>query len=640
MQKTTDLKSNINYDALRDETKIDKDYLGRLVATYKIMFVPRTTLEVECSELKREPLEGVAPEKAKIEFNRLAKIFEAQPKVNDFLDIASRDHEVTIGLSSMIVDGKTVIPTGGTLSSLSGVETMAREVANILSMYTSQQKTYVSDLIQAPAAQEIGIPALSLTRFRLSLNISGSDNSETRDKIYTFLKSGGTPNRCLMLFILSHIYSHATLRPFSVKNEKYTAWYKANNEMKTIMPLSEVRVPYVTGFSSWTITTPIKVWRFYCKSLGVRGGRKGRGAISYGYYRFDLPSATIDLMNEMTDIYNICCRFKFKAVTLQQPDNNLARLLLYNGITVYCPAMSGVVQIKPKMVGVYTKGPLKSFLWMAMTQQAPTLSGASVTNPDPTPIVTNEISFVYQYIPLVLEKGYTYFPSIFAAEGLCIKTKLTSQLDIEGAVTDIKKFYERLSHAIYFRNWFPFTRVTYIAHDKHRSFFNYAWKYPKLTQEKREDLFAGAKEVAVEAKKDNVLYSSVQELESEAIEDDDGAEAEQALLTILGSMDQKTIMKIYASRSNFRPGATLEGIYFSLDKTRFFELIRQAIVEEMGNVQEVDPDSVQDQFVEQVASQDIEGGEFTDKFFDDESMRVEVIARTSTVTVPDRKSVV
>jgi len=97
-------------------------------------------------------------------------------------------------------------------------------------------------------------------------------------------------------------------------------------------------------------------------------------------------------------------------------------------------------------------------------------------------------------------------------------------------------------------------------------------------------------------------------------------------------------MKIYASRSNFRPGATLEGVYFSLDKTRFFELIRQAIVEEMGNVQEVDPDLVQDQFVEQVASQDIEGGEFNDKFFDDESMRVEVIGRTSTVTVPKVKT--
>jgi len=287
---------------------------------------------------------------------------------------------------------------------------------------------------------------------------------------------------------------------------------------------------------------------------------------------------------------------------------------------------------KEDMVGVYSRGPLKSFLWMAMTQTAPTLSGSSVTNPEPTPIITNELSFVYQYIPLVLEKGYTYFPSIFAAEGLCIKTKLTSSFKVKGAITDIKKFYERFSHAIYFRNWFPFTRVTFIAHDKQRSFFPYKWKYPKLTEDKRENLFEGAKKVMVEAK-DDILYSSVKELESEALFDDDGAEAEQALLLLLTRLTQDEIKKLLASRGSFHPTGPLEPIYFALSRERFFKLVKDAVREEDINLPMEDLGYDEDFGNAVIPTTDIEPTQDFEDFFTTGAIRIEVTAKPATTPV-------
>jgi len=372
----------------------------------------------------------------------------------------------------MKVDGETVIPAGGSLVNLNATQHMAREVANILTIYTSQKSEYISELIEAKTATEIKMPVLNAVQLRAMVKVPGSDNTETRDKMYEKIRQcKEIEDRCALLYAITKIYSIPSLMPYSKKDDDMTAWYHRHNLIRS-MRLTEIRIPCVTNFKSLTITDPIQAWRFFfCKSLGARGGKKGRGEISYGYYRFDLPSSTVELLNEMTDVFSICMQYSFDAVTLEFPNTNLARLLIHNGISVYCPALSSVVQIKKEKVGVYSRGSLKSFLWMSANQTTPTLAKSTVTMPDPIPIVTNAIAFVYEFIPLQLDPHYSYIPSIFAAEGLCIKFKMPSNKKLKGTVSDRDALYQRFSTAVYFRNWFPFTRITFVSQDVYRDFF-------------------------------------------------------------------------------------------------------------------------------------------------------------------------
>jgi len=89
--------------------------------------------------MELDKIEGLSPERAMMLFNRLAKIYEKTSRVTDYLDKISREKEVVISLSSMEVDGEKVIPTGGCMVELTATQHMAREVANILTIYTSQK---------------------------------------------------------------------------------------------------------------------------------------------------------------------------------------------------------------------------------------------------------------------------------------------------------------------------------------------------------------------------------------------------------------------------------------------------------------------------------------------------------------------
>jgi hypothetical protein len=567
--------SEFNFDAIQEETKVDKNYLAALASTWKEYYIPRTAFQRELVAMELDKIEGLSPERAMMLFNRLAKIYEKTSRVTDYLDKISREKEVVISLSSMQVDGEDVIPTGGCMVELTATQHMAREVANILTIYTSQKSEYISELIESKVANEIKMPVLNAVVLRSMVKVPGSDNTETRDKMYEKLRKCKQPqDRCALMYALTKIYSIPSLLAYSKVDDEMTAWYRENN-IKKSMNLPEIRIPCVTNFRSHTIVNPIQAWRFYCKSLGARGGKKGRGEISYGYYRFDLPSSTIELLNEMTDLFSICKQFHFDAITLEYPNTNLARLLVHNGISVYCPALSSVVQTNKKLTGVFSRGKLKTFIWMSANQTSPTLAKSTVTMPDPISIVTNMIAFVYEFIPLALDPGYSYLPSIFAAEGLCIKFKIPSNKSIEGTITDIEEFYMRFSTAVYFRNWFPFTRITYVSQDKYRDWFAYTWKYPKLTEDKTEDLFAGSI-VEIHAVKETLIYSQIDESEAIIIEDQTRTLCAE-LKSFLNTYESSTVRKLYKSRRDFVCPTELGTWYTQLSLDTFFGVMQDYI---------------------------------------------------------------
>jgi hypothetical protein len=563
---------SFDFDAIQEDHKIDKNYLAQLASTWKVHYMPRTAFQIELVKLNLDPIPNMAPDIAMIKFNKLAKAYESTARVTDFLDKMAREKEVIISISSMEVEGQEIIPSGGSLVELSATQHLAREVANIVSIYTSQKSEYISELIEAKVANEIKMPALDLVTIRAVIKVPGSDNSETRDAIYDKLRTKGKKNKCALLYMMTKIFSTPLLKPYSKVDQAMTQWYSTANTRKS-MALKEIRVPQFDSFKSLVITKSVPAWRFYCKSLGARGGKKGRGELSYGYYRFDLPSATVELLNEMTDLYSICMHYNFKAVSLEYPNINLARLLIYNGITVYSPAMSSVVQPKKELVGVYSRGKLKTFLWMAANQTSPTLAKSTVTMPDPISIVTNEIAFVYEFIPTQLDPAYSYLPSIFAAEGLCIKFKMPKTKTVKAVITDIDVLYARFSTAVYFRNWFPFTRLTYVSQDPCRDFFSHKWKYPKITTDKTEDLFAGAavKEYKV---RETILYSQIDECEADVIADND-QELLDALEVYCDSQSDEKLNKLYKQREGeFIAPSDIAHVYLQMDREVFFQFIK------------------------------------------------------------------
>jgi hypothetical protein len=532
-----------NFSALNETAEVTETHLARLMATAAKKYVPVTTIQKDLLDLKEQPYSDMSPDKAMMELNKLLKSYDAKPKVNNFLDTTLRKSEVKISLSHVEVDGQEIIPQGGSLVALGGRDVMAREVANILMVYTSQKNEMILETIEQKTALDIKMPALGLRGIRSLINVPGSDNQETRDSIYDKLRKNRDGDKLVLMYGLTKIYSESSLLPLSKKNDKMTEWYisKCNNNK---MNLNEVRIPCATSLNTFIITHAVQAWRFYCKSNMARGGRKGRGSTSYGYYRFDLPSSEVDLINEMTDVFGLCQRFGFAAVTMVTPNTNLVRLLISNGIVVYCPALTGVVQVKGRKdhkKGVFGRGYMKNFVWMAQTQASPSLSGSSVAMPAPIPL-PEALSFVYEYIPDYFEKGCSYMPSIRAAEGFCIKSNIKG-LKFEEEIT-ADNLRGRFSQAVFFRNWFIFSRVTFVSQDRYRNFFLYPWTYPKIVSDKIEDLFSTAVESKVKVKPETKIFTVMEE--SIAMSSDiDYKVAEKDLRSLLVEMNLQTLSGIY-----------------------------------------------------------------------------------------------
>jgi len=448
---------------------------------------------------------------AMAELNKYTKVYDRQPKVTNFLDTVLKESDVTISLTSVAVGDKVITPLGGGLGEFTAFQPLAREMANILTVYTSQDKESVTQIVTSASSRDIRIPSLDLVTIRKMVEVPGPSNIETRDAIYAkLLKKGkeGEPDewksRVALLYISNYIYSTPDLFPMSAVDPKISAWY-SKYCVSEVMKSPQVRFPKVTTFNAVMIGDPIRAWRFYNKSIAIRGGRRGKGAISAGYYRFDLPAAEVDVIDEVTDIINIASTYGYAAVTMIEPKMNVIKLLVHNGITVYCVSITSTVQGPKDPVGVYGRGTRKRMIWMAATQTSPVLDGKSIKFPDPV-IMPTEISFVYEYIPAVLDGRYNYIPSIKASEGLVIKTNMTSLKNIKKGAITVVKLLERFSLAVYYRNWFIFSRVTFVSRDIYRTYFSYKWVYPKQGKDSFEDLFAGATE-AFSPSLDTNMYS-------------------------------------------------------------------------------------------------------------------------------------
>jgi len=483
--KNQEKKTTFDFSVFSEkQTAEDVEWrLARLVSTYKTKFVPLTARQRELAALSAPPYEGLAPDKAIIEFNTLLKSIPVST-VSSYFPTIIRQKPVTIGLSTITVSGQEIVPIGGSLDKVSGIEVFAREAANILTVYTSHDGVYVSDKVDQQMAVAVRMPSFSLKNIRRLVNVPGGDNSKTRDEIYNKLKKQNPEARSILLFTIHSIYSNPIFFEMRKHDPDLTNYYM-RHKLPGMPDIAELYVPCPSNFTAPSITSSVACWRLACKSVALRGGRKHRGALSVGYYRYDMPSADVELCDEMTDVYNLCQTYKYKAVRLMYPNVSLARYLVFNKITVYCPALSGEVQLGDKL-GLFSRGKQKCMIWEARVQNMPTLSTNSVTMPEPG-CVSEGQSYIYEYIPEIEEPGATYLPSIKAAEGLCIKTFVKGAKGVS-----LNKLRARFSMAVYYRNWYIFTRLPFVSQDVFRDRFDKSWVCPPVVDMTMEDLFAGA----------------------------------------------------------------------------------------------------------------------------------------------------
>lgn len=513
MKKNTDKSTlnDFNFEAIEEKTESMVTRLGRLWATAAEMYRPNTDLQRQMEGMKLEPYSQYTYATAIVEFNKLAREYEKVKTSTRYFEDTLRVSDVDVHIDHMNVNGTDVVPVAGTLEKLTAIEATSRDCSNILVLYTEYQEVgeKVMNIMDSKHCEELGMPILDLTAVRKFLKVPEPEFSKARERLYN--KLSDPANECVLIYTVHEIYKHSSLADFRQENVKLLAYYNK----KRLKGMPALKVAYEVrqgGFSLKTATVPDKIWRAYCKSQNIRGGSRKKGVLSVGYYRYDMPSFYVETIEEATDVFSIIGSYSFRAVTLVKADVMLAKILTYNNVTVYCPSMTVDVEKDQKRVGVYARGKRKSFKYSALVQVNPTLSKHGVTLPNAIILTTNELTVYVSYLPSKDPEDMRILPSCRAANGLCLLTNIGMKDDRIKRVP-LPALYQRFSSALAYRNWFVFSRVTFVAADPYQNFFTYGFTYPKIKPEVIEDLYDYSAHVEVQAKALELRYYEVQESE-------------------------------------------------------------------------------------------------------------------------------
>jgi len=407
-----------------------------------------------------------------------------RPRVASVFTELVTQNDIQVNLTSMVLpEGKEIVPRGGSLDieAPKKLTSLAREVANIIVIHSTHKiGSYPEEWITSAKAQKLGLPYFDVLPLRKMLNIQGNDNFITRDAIFAALSGKSPIAFCMLMYCVQTIYSCEKLKEYSVPDPELLKQYI---KFKGGLPdLSEIRVPNFTKFRSITCEDPRTAWGISILSNQMLGEYKKRGALSVGYYRFDLPSSEVRLIDEVTDILMICKKYAYTAVRVSELDINLSRILISNGISVYTTKTQNE-EPPGETAGVWSAGKRKSFNWGFYSQATPMVKDGEPQIPPVIKFIGKEPSFNYCYLPLK-DGEYSFLPSIRACDGLCIVTNTSV-----GTCKHLN-LIRRFVKAQYYRNWFPYLRLTYCNQDSFRKMFKFSWMYPKRVEVKQEDFFA------------------------------------------------------------------------------------------------------------------------------------------------------
>jgi hypothetical protein len=463
--------------------------LARLWATASKKFFPTTILQRELELLKAEPYEGLTTGGAITLYNRESLRYVKPCGPTMAFDAKVHEGDVLICIDHIEIDDVKIFPVAGSLVELEVHARTARDCANIIVQHTTVVKhdKRVVETCDVDECNKARIPYINAVRLRKFLGESTTNVMKARDEIFAILSD--KKNAPHLILSVSMLYSSRELELYRQVSKQMLEFYrrevvkrKKNKDM-TIWP--KIQDAYILSpgpfYYKMGLSTE-QIWRFYHASLVALGGVEGYGKVNKGYYRYDMSFFFLEEIDRATDVIMISQKFGYPSVTLRTADIRLATILIRNGITVYCSSLTSKRQHNGR-VGVYEKGDLKTFVYYETRQHFPRVCSYGVNMPTPELIHAKDPTYVLEYIPNYNVQGSQYLPSCRASEGYCIKT------NCPGMGVDLVALRERFLKAIWYRNWYIYTRYTFVAHDSYQSWFDTAWYYPCVSEKLERDIY-------------------------------------------------------------------------------------------------------------------------------------------------------
>jgi hypothetical protein len=481
--------------------------LKRLAATM-FGFNPTNPTQRYFYSLKTTPYPNMTSELAFFNFQAGCKEYLKKRALGSQLDVMRESNHLAMSPTSVVkipnqlfemvqqesvvtdkIDKPIAIVAGVLEGSLSYDQAVARDLANILTVYSVAEerevvendkvvkRTTVTCLTQKQQAEGL-LYTLDVESVRLSFPYLGASNIVTRDGMYqdliADLSASGedgpikrNTQRAYLYKCMDELASKCdsfNVREFpEVCVECYNKFkHPSAPKKKTMKRFSYEAFRLVTGEQNHH-----KAWTTYLKCRQVTGG--GKDNIFAGYSWLDLTPGALREYEQAMDIVTCARTFGFDAISVMQGNTVLNDLIVSAGLSVYCTSYGRGEQKPDDPVGIYYKGSCKTMTWFNAVQKSPEIKADNVVFPEPAQLYGAN-SFVYEYIPIQSSPGFNYLPSMKAAQGLCIKTNVSTVR----FKCSIPELIERFFMATVARTQYIFTRITFPMCDPMAGFFKYS----------------------------------------------------------------------------------------------------------------------------------------------------------------------
>jgi hypothetical protein len=506
-----DFESEKKYVAEKTEDIYTR--LCRLAATAALGgSLPITDIQKYFYSQKTKPYDHKDPRVALGEFVMLCKEYQKQRIIGSAMGLLTEKIPVSIAPTYVtLIEPQNVYPEdpkpenkakieivmGDLHESLSHDKMIARDVANILTVYTTCEKRQevvdggVSDryVIKSLTPEQQGrglLYAIDAEKVRRKIKYPGLSNISTRDGLLLKLTSQLDNNdltirnkaRAIIYMLMDDLASSCDTRwvkSMSAGMIKIYNKYKPEQapQRDEMVMFHYSKFAHVTGQQDHNF-----IWTLYLGARQVTGG--GREGIFSGYSLLDTAPGASKQYEEAMDIVNCAKRYGYTAVRLMQANIVLSNILVASGLSVYCSVNGRGIQ-KTEECRIYHSGNAKTMIWFHNTQKSPEIKGKIINFPPP-PQFYDEHTFMYVYIPSSSDKNYKYLPSMKAASGVCIMTNVMSSR----FECSIPQLLERFHTAQLTRAQFIFCRITFPAIETMKDFYSHAIVLPR-TKEGEED---------------------------------------------------------------------------------------------------------------------------------------------------------
>jgi len=459
-------------------TEVTFERLVRLWKSLKGTVIPKTEIQIACDENEEYEAYDISVDRAKIDFAVAVKKFNQLNPDRDFLDAQRRKGAVTITPVQVESKDKTYPVKNGYVEEYTMREVMIRQVSDILVAYTQFSTTHKCIV---PTMNELDciknrIPYLNLVDCRNALEVDDTDVIEARNKIYYKLKNN-EELPFLFFYIMQRITRQQSMEKFRVPaSTGLVDWYVTATAFHTKYRFDTYYLVAVPKLSSYRMDF-VSAWKFALASDGIRGGQKKKGLISACYYTYPLAPTMVRVIAEAKDIISVLTVLKIYAIDMIVPNAPLAEILVYNGISVRCPALSvrNQLSVKDKVLepGVYHSiiGPCVIY---RAARSKPNRDGSGVKFEQEIPYSASELRSCYLTATLPYA---SYYPSCRVADGIVmgyyepLTHKDPSDSDLGNINKRINLLLDRFVYGIVWRNHFVFSRLGFYSRDNFRECF-------------------------------------------------------------------------------------------------------------------------------------------------------------------------